>query len=705
MKVPQNLCYIILFKASVTRAYSPIVLHGNMPEQLSSTIGIHGFDKDLLPVLPALWYCTQLPRNGLDTLNLSWEKLKFSQKFEIPQRILLFPSSVDGKLPPKPPMPPDSACIIIFADELGTEAREIVKLFDRVIEILPFSLLSSESLKRHWGLIHQTFSPGVPQYCYANSLIPIGASADILLPGAFLARRLNNGISVETTDLPTSSDSAYAWAVHRQMELSVLADLEKKGYTQEMLENALKEYEEKGWPDFHLPVVLGVPGTPPRQKKLRQSQTSKLGAKPLDDPDAGGSLPKRAPSDSVVEESIIDFLVAHRALARTGIGITCKEIPKKAYEILLKLENCWDGAPRPFKVWKYLRLLGRELDCVLDEKAKRLLNHAEAATIFSDFPIGLGIIGNDTSPLLCRVPISYRPLTPLTRTVQIEASSPQNMFLGAGMSILVAECTPANSAVGFLSRRTWEFQSAQIEKIPNVEIAIREIGAISDLQSALAERDYDVLILSAHGVYNKQSNYAAVQCGKDVLLGERLENLPPFVILSACHVSPRALGAVTISDMLLRQGAVAVLATLIPVDVRKNATLVVRLLTNIFEAKAGRGPFNSLSEIWNHVQTSNAVNDIVSSNNNLKEWAFKRQNGISPMEKFMLINSRGKLTKAHIYKDTVKVLRELAVESKIAEQFDVWLAGDNYLPESMFYLLMGYSDSIYFKNPIPAKDS
>ena len=52
--------------------------------------------------------------------------------------------------------------------------------------------------------------------------------------------------------------------------------------------------------------------------------------------------------------------------------------------------------------------------------------------------------------------------------------------------------------------------------------------------------------------------------------------MPPVVILSACYVAPRGSGAVSITDLLLREGAVAVLGTQVPVDVYHNAVLMTR---------------------------------------------------------------------------------------------------------------------------------
>jgi hypothetical protein len=44
-------------------------------------------------------------------------------------------------------------------------------------------------------------------------------------------------------------------------------------------------------------------------------------------------------------------------------------------------------------------------------------------------------------------------------------------------------------------------------------------------------------------------------------------------------VSPRGLGTVNVTDLLFRYGAYAILATLVPIDVRRNATLMVELFT------------------------------------------------------------------------------------------------------------------------------
>ena len=72
-----------------------------------------------------------------------------------------------------------------------------------------------------------------------------------------------------------------------------------------------------------------------------------------------------------------------------------------------------------------------------------------------------------------------------------------------------------------------------------------------------------ILVLSAHGVFQGGLQPAGLMIGDEVCLGPGLGPLPPVVILSACHVAPRGTGAVSVADMLLREGALAVLGLIV----------------------------------------------------------------------------------------------------------------------------------------------
>ena len=141
--------------------------------------------------------------------------------------------------------------------------------------------------------------------------------------------------------------------------------------------------------------------------------------------------------------------------------------------------------------------------------------------------------------------------------------------------------------------------------------------------------------LSVHGFSEPDRNLAGIVLGDERSLGIGLGPMPPLVILSACHVDPRGTGAVTSADLLFREGALAVLATLIPVDVLRNSTVVNRFLIYLRETLAGNGPCSNVSEVWHWVQRSNAVHDITGSSTRFTQWFMDRKDGRpSPHETF-----------------------------------------------------------------------
>ncbi|MER5656479.1 hypothetical protein ABT076_26090 [Streptomyces sp. NPDC002131] len=89
---------------------------------------------------------------------------------------------------------------------------------------------------------------------------------------------------------------------------------------------------------------------------------------------------------------------------------------------------------------------------------------------------------------------------------------------------------------------------------------------------------------------------------------------------SACHVALQGASAVSTTDLLLREGALAVLGTKVPVDVRRNMMLTGRLLTNLADHLINQGRHATLLEVWHHTQTTNTVNDILTSTPLLGSW-------------------------------------------------------------------------------------
>ena len=178
--------------------------------------------------------------------------------------------------------------------------------------------------------------------------------------------------------------------------------------------------------------------------------------------------------------------------------------------------------------------------------------------------------------------------------------------------------------------------------------------------------------------------------------------LPPVVILSACHVAPRGAGAVTVADLLLREGAVAVLGTQVPVDVAHNAILMGRLFVYVTEVMAQREEHATLLEVWHRVQTSNAINDILNGSNSLHSWGRSMAaSGRPVLVEFMSVRSTGQLQMGHIYKDTERVLGAIADDQGEGERVRNWFRSPGYVPESLFYLFIGRPEHIYLRPRVP----
>jgi hypothetical protein len=145
----------------------------------------------------------------------------------------------------------------------------------------------------------------------------------------------------------------------------------------------------------------------------------------------------------------------------------------------------------------------------------------------------------------------YMPLNPLSRAMQTELTVRQPIDLGEGFSVLVAECIEPSDPVGKISRIAWKFAKEFVETggYP-IEFNIAETLSPESIRAAISKYAPGILVISAHGVYRDKMNLAGLTVGNTICLGPELGDLPPVVILSACHVAPRGAGVVSVTDLL-----------------------------------------------------------------------------------------------------------------------------------------------------------
>lgn len=140
------------------------------------------------------------------------------------------------------------------------------------------------------------------------------------------------------------------------------------------------------------------------------------------------------------------------------------------------------------------------------------------------------------------------------------------------------------------------------------------------------------------------------------------------------------------------------LGTQVPVDVRHNATLLMRFFVYIREALAGREPHGTLLQAWHRTLSGNPVNDVLQGNVRLMDWAREPIRAGVVLTEFMQHYSRRRLHGGSVYRDTELVLMEMAKEMGRADHVRTWLRTPGYLPESAMYGFYGKPDRIHLNS-------
>jgi hypothetical protein len=509
-----------------------------------------------------------------------------------------------------------------------------------------------------------------------------------LLPQLFVARQLRGGQDEETLPVDLTKAAVMRYSSHCQILLSATARLENEGVAPAEAEAIFPEAITAETRNHRCPVALLLPGASPAtatRRVMRRLLANKVEAGVM----------------TQVEENALDFLVAHRAAARVGVSITAAPVSDHSFSMLAQLERMFQAHEvSPKKVRRQLAHLSQAIVNGFTHEELATLLHASSITSFSEFPIGLVTIQPDTSPLCCRTPIAYRPIVPLTRALQFELHPAPLFYLRDSISVICLECIPPDDVVGQLSRVGWKEALREFPSSAHRTFDYVEVDSIENLRRALRARKYDIAVISAHGVYDRRSNRTGFRVGqRDIVLEDELGTVPPLVCLAACQVAPRGSGSVNISDLLFRQGAMGVLGTLVPVDVRRNSHLMFRFFVYIAETLAGRTPLRSIDQVWHFAASSNAVLDVAYGSRRATNLMFETRNGITGIKEFMMRRSVGRLRQGNIYADTEAVLTEMAADRGQGEAFKAWLNNQGYIPESIFYVFLGWPERFVLRDP------
>ena len=672
--------YVFFEKHNFDDMESPLLFGVN--GKFYSNNQLHLWDEELNPVINAFWYILHLPRIALDLTEYSYREYLYCH--DTPHNIITLPFFVNNSEEQKNINNYiKNPTLIICPDNIYEQIKNILQIKTSQLGVCKISELNTQMLHKHWNSL-------------ATSVINNGIASKEQL------KILNNNIEllnnedkkvIQIYQLANQYDSFDAFLEKEPEELTkniMQTHINIMYCCQELLKENPKALEDyKAFPIKRIapkfPIIISLPGT-------ANLQINKYG---------------RSPELSSIEQDVVKLISLHRSAAKNGIYIDIPLNNTMLYmfnELMRLEEHCRIATSINNKfVWRTLRRIGRLLSNLLKNKKINIIEQATSITVFSDFPIGLAILPEVNVPLCCIKPISYRPLTPLTRAFQLEMHKKPTMCLvkEEKLRILFAECVDGKDTI---RSKCNSFSEFLIQNFSDscFDFIYKETTNVESLKNFINEhKDVQILIISAHGSYDTKNNVSELIIGKEPWNAASNDFMvPPIVILSACHTSPRGRGAVVIGDLFLRSGAIAVLTSLIPINVIRNANLLVRLFTYIKEAQNNFNGLITLDQVWQNVVATNAIHEIIAGSKSIEKWAnTKDQNGETPQEVFKMKRSVGQLNIKNIYNDTEKILLQMAKEAGIGKQFENYLNSQYYFPESIFYQWLGSPENVFLYNP------
>ena len=682
--VPQYYNYIVLFKGEMD-IIKPILRMSDMSSLKSINNGsMHLFDESLTPILPAIEYCLHMPRTEMDTYDTDTEVL--DKAYDVPQAIFIMPDKGLFQFPFL-----FQPTLIIYADDCIEEAKNKAKSLDAVLGAVSISDLSVDLLVKQWNVLFDKRNvKNGKKLADINKQYLLDSEKQLSLPVLFTARQYGkadyvyNAVFNSANIFETCANLIWNQLVHHNALMSC------KGFDggdsvafKAMFSNGM----EKAKMETRMNVVITMPGVSQRQIKY-------------------GGLTSKLPDD---EKKAIKLLGIHRAIAKDALLIELPIAEKELFEKLNELEiNCKQGTNNKY-VHKVLRDIGKIFERKLTQEQMWTINRAKHITVFSDFPIGLAIIGDSDTSLQCYKEISYRPISPLTRCVQNEMVKHRQLYYGNRCKIAFAECVLDDSQNRFI-RLCSDSIVDSLKKMSaengKMQVIYRETLTIKDLKKFISDNlDADILHISAHGYYDRRINMAGLMVGNEFWMADENDfRVPPVVVLSACHVSPRGSGTANVADLLMRAGAEAVLGTFIPVSAKRNMILTNRFYTYIAEAQKGSRQYKTLSEAWSGVTATNAIHEIAETSKRFFEWIWGvNSEGKLRMMDFTMVRSVGRLHGCTMYADTILILKEMLHEEGLDGKYDDVLNQENFFPESFFYQWVGFPENIFLYNEVFAK--
>lgn len=676
--------YWIVFNGSYGE-YDPILHYGDLSKMREDNRGtMHLFDKNLETILPAVEYVMHMPRLELDLYDL--DERTIDSAYDEPHNIIPIPDSLFIRL--NGSMQKVAPTLIIYADNCDTRVEITSESMKPVLGYYKISELNTSLLKEQWLKLskcakqdgYEKISDIDNQYLLKGDYIKA-------LPLLFLARqyknvdetfqKIYNTSNVEKTCIELQWRQTTKQNTYMEIHRRGIHDIEG---AEKIYENIYLDEAKK----LDMNVVITFPGVSKQQIKY-------------------GGVSANLPE---VEKRIIRIMGLHRAIAKNGVLIELPCANEMIYKKINEIEiQCQQGTNNGH-IRRMLEELGKLLASYFTDYQLKCLIRAKHITIFSDLPIGLAILENMEVPIQCYKDISYRPLSPLTRNFEIEMGKTSQHYLGKRCKIAFAECILPNNENRYVRKMSDAVRDTLLEmkrEYSNLSFQYLETYTVKDIKKFIYDNmDADILYISAHGYYARENNMAGLMVGNEFwMAAENDIHVPPVVLLSACHVSPRGSGVVNVADLFIRAGAIAVLGTFIPVNAKRNTILMTRLFTYILEGQKGSNQYKTLADAWTGIVSTNAIHELLQSSKGLEKWMYsKNSNGKVRMIEFQLERCVGRLRPSTIYSDTISIIKEMLKEEGMENKFGDVLEQKEFFPESFFYQFIGCPENVFIYNEI-----
>jgi len=661
--------YIVVYKSEYLHDHIPLTV-GLEDVSKKYKSEHHLFDKEMLEILPGLEYILHLPKSIFDLAQADAVAVEAHQ--ESAHLIIPVPdTAVSQQLLA-------GATLIICQDECEEKISELMENNPSTLGINTITELNTILLMKHWKKLKEYVSKEWAQEfpilsTNLNRLELLSSDKLHYLSSLYYLLQHNNLEYFRGFIKGNENFNQYCYSIlHHGTMNNTLLEVEGNDV----------EYNRKIYDDFFArerpKVVISLARKSHIQKNLLKGN-------------------KEIPE---YEKRVIKILTAHRGISKNAIVINKEFTNYKAYDKVRALETHCKTSEKDSKyIWRALKEIGEEISMLFTENELAIIERASEISVFSDFPIGLGVINNNNSPLALRKPISYRPLTPLTRALTLEFTEHLQYFMHTKIRVVILECLSTTDKLKRVSLEFWKKMKEIISAMTDLfTFEIKEIDSMSMFYFELGNIGIgDILIISAHGIIKNNASALVIGNKEELLYPNKHLRVPQLIILSACNTSPRGDGVISVADSFLSCGARTVLGALVPINAEKNMKLLARLFINMSESENKRD-YKSLNDIWSYVIATHAIEEILASSPKLKNWAYSGDMFSSPIMEFKM-NPPLNLRISNIYEDSVRNMRIIAKKYGKEELFDSVINSQGYYPESLFYQLIGYPENIIIGNP------